>query len=113
MPGEVVAKDWIPVSQQIARRRVPGERIAKLLGRPFRSRMNRHVEVQNAPPLVGQDEEYVQHLEANCGHNEEIDGDQVADVVVQKDAPCLGRWFPMTEHVLADTGLADVDSQFK
>src|ERR1700729_3809046 len=36
LPGEVVAKDSIPVSQQIARRRVPGEGIAKLLGRPFR-----------------------------------------------------------------------------
>jgi hypothetical protein len=32
LSGQVVAKDSIPVSQQIARRRVPGERIAKLLG---------------------------------------------------------------------------------
>src|SRR5580658_3413857 len=63
LSGKVVAKDSIPVSQQIARHRAPRERIAKLLGRPFRGRMSRHIEVRNAPPLVGQDEEYVQHLE--------------------------------------------------
>jgi hypothetical protein len=95
----------------MATRRVPGEGTAKLPGRPFRGRMSRHVEVQNAPPFVGQDQEYVQHLEANCGHNEEIDGDQLADVVLQKGAPRLGRWFPMTDHVLAETGSADVDAQ--
>ena len=75
--------------------------------------MSRHVEVQNAPPFMGQDQEYVQHLEANCGHSEKIYGDQLADVVVQKGAPGLGRWFPMTEHVLANTGFADIDAQFK
>jgi hypothetical protein len=69
LSGEAVAKDSIPVSQQIARCRVPGERIAKLQGRPFRGRMSRHVEVQNASPFMGQDQEYVQHLEANCGHS--------------------------------------------
>ena len=31
----------------------------------------------------------------------------------QKGAPRLGRWFPMTGHVLADTGLADVDAQLE
>ena len=41
--GEVVAKDSIPVSQQIARCRVPGESISKLLGGPFRSGMSRDV----------------------------------------------------------------------
>jgi hypothetical protein len=75
--------------------------------------MSRHVEVQNAPPFMGQRQEYVQHLKANCWHSEEIDGDQLPDVVLQKGAPRLGRWFPTTEHVLTDTGFADLDAQFK
>jgi len=110
LSGEVVAKDSIPVSQQIARRRVLGERIAKLLGRPFRGRMRRHVEVQNAPPFMGQDQEYVQYLEADSQHRKEIDGDKLADVVLQKGAPRLGRWFAMKDHVLAYTGLAYLDA---
>ena len=36
LSGEVVAEDSIPISQQIVWCRVPGERIAKLLGGPFR-----------------------------------------------------------------------------
>src|SRR5580658_10388604 len=87
LSGKVVAKDSIPVSQQIARHRVPGERIAKLLGGPFRGRMSSDVEVQNAPPFMGQHQEYVKHLESNCGHREEIDGDHLVDMVVQKGAP--------------------------
>src|SRR5580658_2044350 len=75
--------------------------------------MSRHVEVQIAPPFMGQHQEYVQDLEANCGHGKEIDGDKLADVILQKAAPRLGRWFPMTGHVLAYTGFADIDAQFK
>src|ERR1700722_18892242 len=113
LTGEVVAKDSISVLQQIAGCRGPRERIAKLLGGPFRGRMSSHVEVQNAPPLMRQYKEYVKHLESNCGHREEIDGDQLVDVVLQKGAPGLGRWFAMTDHVLANTGFADIDAQFK
>src|ERR1700689_5653502 len=47
LSGEVVAKNSITVSQQIARCRVPGECIAKLLGRPLRGRMSRDVEMEN------------------------------------------------------------------
>jgi hypothetical protein len=82
LSGEVVAEDSIPVSQQIAGCRVPGERIAKLLGRPFRSRMSRDVEVQYSPPLMGQHQEHVQNLEANGGHAEEVDRNNLLDVVV-------------------------------
>src|ERR1700720_4943331 len=41
LSGEVVAKDSVPISQQITGCRVPGERIAKLLGGPFRDRRTR------------------------------------------------------------------------
>jgi hypothetical protein len=68
------------------------------------------VEVQYAPPLMGQHQEHVQNLEADSRHGEEIDGDKLADVVLQKGAPRLGRWFAMTDHVLAYTGLAYLDA---
>jgi hypothetical protein len=43
--SEVIAKDSIAVSQQVAGCGVPGERISKLLGRPFRGWMRRDVKV--------------------------------------------------------------------
>ena len=54
LSGEVVTKDSIPISQQITGCRVPGEGIAELLGGPFRGGVSRDVEVQYAPPLMGQ-----------------------------------------------------------
>ena len=89
LSGEVVAQDSIPVSQQIAGCGFPGERIAKLLGGPFRGRMGRDVEVQYSPPLMGEHQEYVQNLEADGWHGEEVDRDQLLDVVVEKCPPGL------------------------
>src|SRR6202023_4190825 len=40
LSGEVITKDAVPISQQITGCRVPGERIAKLLGGPFRGGMS-------------------------------------------------------------------------
>ena len=72
LSGEVVTKDSVPISQQITGCRVPGKRIAKLLGGPFRSGMSCDVEVQYAPPLMGQHQGHVQNLEADGRHGEEV-----------------------------------------
>src|SRR5450432_3982061 len=110
---EVIAKDSITVSQQVTRCSVPGEGISKLLGRPFRGRMSRDVEVQDAPPLMGQHQEHIQNLETDSRHGEKVDRNKLPDVVVQKGAPRLGRWVPMADHVLADATLAYVYTQFE
>ena len=47
LSGEIVAKDAIPIAQQIAWRRVPWERVAELLGGPFRSGMSRNTEMED------------------------------------------------------------------
>ena len=44
--------------------------------------MSRDVEVQYAPPLMGQHQEHVQNLEADSWHGEEVDRDKLLDVVV-------------------------------
>ena len=82
LSGEVVAEDSIPISQQITWRRVPGERIAKLLCGLFRSRMSRDVEVEYSPPLMGQHQEHVQNLEADGWYGEEVHRDKLLDMVV-------------------------------
>ena len=75
--------------------------------------MRRDVKVQNAPPLVGQDQEHVQNLETDRGHCEKVDGDKLLNVIIQKGTPSLAGWLPRAGHVLADTGLADVDAEFE
>ena len=53
-------------------------------GCPFRSWVFGDVEMQHAPPVVGEDDEDEEDLEGCRGNGEEIDRDQVTHVVLEK-----------------------------
>jgi hypothetical protein len=42
-----------------------------------------YVEVQNTTPVMGQHQKYVKDLEADRGHREEVDGDQLLSMILQ------------------------------
>ena len=66
----------IAVSQQIPRCRIERKRFYNLLGRPLCRRMFRHVELDNAPPVMRQHEEHEKHVEGHRWHDKEIDSDE-------------------------------------
>ena len=111
--SELIAKDSIAVAQQVARELVKGKGLPQLLSRPLRGRVGGHVEVQNATPVMGQHQKHVKDLEADCGHREEVDGDQLLGVILQKCAPGLRRRFAAPHHVFAHAALTDVDAEFE
>jgi hypothetical protein len=82
--SEVIAEDSIAVAQQVVRELVKGKSLPQLLSRPLRGRAGSHVEVQNATPVMGQDQKHVKNLETDSGHREEVDGDQLLGVILQK-----------------------------
>jgi hypothetical protein len=49
------------------------------------------IEVEDAPPVVGEHDEDEQDAPARGGNGEEIDGDEVPDVIGQERAPRLRR----------------------
>jgi hypothetical protein len=49
------------------------------------------IEVEDAPPVVGEDDEDEQDAQTRGGDGEEIDGDEVPDVIGQELAPRLRR----------------------
>ena len=49
------------------------------------------IEVEDAPPVVGEHDEDEQDAQTRGGDGEEIDGDEVADVIGQERAPRLRR----------------------
>ena len=53
-------------------------------------RMLRNVDVQDAPPIMTDDEEAVEHAERNRGHREEIHGGNRFPMVAKKCQPALG-----------------------
>ena len=83
---------------------------------PFRASaevLAKHIEVQNATPVMGQHQEHVKDLETDRGHREEIDGDKLLGVILQECASGLRRRFAAAHHVFADAALTDVDAEFE
>src|ERR1700719_1008688 len=68
---EGIAEDSIVVAQQVARELVKGKGFSQLLSRPVGRRMGGHIEVQNAPPVIGQYQEHVKNLETDGGDSKE------------------------------------------
>jgi hypothetical protein len=84
--------DRIAVAQEVARGRLPGERLHELLGRPLSRGGVGDVDADDASPVVRQDHEDEQDLEQHCGHDEEVHGDE---------AP---RWFARKVRQVCDGG---------
>ena len=85
------AVDAVAIAEEVGRRGVVREGLHDLLGRPVRGGVLGHVEVDDAPAMVGEHDEDEEHPQARGGHREEIDGDQVPDVVGEERAPGLRR----------------------
>ncbi len=77
----------IAVTQQIPRGRIKRKRFQNLLGCPLRGRMFRHVEVDDSPAIVRQDDENEQHFEFRRWHDKEVDSDHIFQVQIEKCSP--------------------------
>jgi len=84
---ERVAVDLVAIAVEIQRGSVVREGVHDLLRRPVGGGMLGHVEVEDAPALVGEDDQDEEHAQVGGGHGEEVDGDQVPDVVGEERAP--------------------------
>ena len=75
--------------------------------------MGSDVEVQNATPVMGQNQENVKNLETDRGHGKEINGDQLVRMILKECPPTLRGRFVSVDHIFADTAFSDVDSKFE
>lgn len=82
----------VAIAEEIGRRGVVREGIDELLGGPGGGGMLGHVEVEDAPALVGEHDEDEEDAQVRGGHREEIDRDEVPDMVGQERPPGLGGW---------------------
>src|SRR5215813_2578831 len=90
--AKLFAVERIPISQQEAGSGLVRKRLNQLLRRPGSRRMLRHVEVQNATPVVGQHNQDLQHTKSRGRDGEEINRDQ------------FGRWLPRNERQVCEGG---------
>jgi hypothetical protein len=66
--SEIMAKNGITVAQQVARRRSAGKGLPHLLSRLLCDWVGDNMEVQNAPPVMGQHQKHVKNLDVDRRH---------------------------------------------
>src|ERR1039458_6725184 len=79
------------IKDQVAGRRVVGERFAQLLDDPGAGRMFRHIKMKKTPPVMSNDEEAVEHAEGERMQGEEIHRGDGLTMIAQKRGPTLCR----------------------
>ena len=75
--------------------------------------MLRDVNVQDAPPIMTDDEEAVEHAERNRGHSEEVHCRDRLSMVLEKSTPALS-WLGVPRRLFHPTGdrpLRDVEAE--
>jgi len=70
---KLLAVDLVTVAQEIGRRGLVREGVHELLGGPVGGGVLGHVEVDDAPAMVGEHDEDEEDAEPSGGHGEEID----------------------------------------
>jgi len=69
--------------------------------------------MHDAPALVVQDDEHEQEPKRSSRYNEEIDGRQAAHMVAAECLPGLRRRLRVSDHVLGNSGLTDLDPKLE
>src|SRR5262245_43616741 len=105
--------DLVSVSDQILRSLLQAARLEQLPRRPFRGRVLGDIEMHQPAPAVAQHHKHEEHSKGRRGYREEVQGDQILGVILQKRAPRLRRWPSMPEDVLRNRRLRDRQAQLQ
>ena len=103
----------VAIVEEEPRVRVVGEGLAELLSGPGGRGVLRHIDMQDAPPVVSQDDEDEEEPAGERGHREEVDGDGRADMVLKECPPGLRGWRPPARHQPGDCPLRYLESQLQ
>ena len=108
-PNELGTIRTVPIPDHVLRGCVIGKGLNKLLACPTSSRGGGDIEMDNPAPVMGQDEKNEDQLEGDRVGHEEIYGDELLDVVVEKGPPGLGGRLSLLDHISGDRCLGDDD----
>jgi len=113
LPSNILAIDTISIPEYVLRNGVIREGVKKLLRGPFCGWMRRDVEVNDAATVVRENDENVENTKGDGRDGEEIDGGKLLGVVFQECSPGLRGRYGMSNHVLSDGCLGDIDTEFE
>jgi hypothetical protein len=103
----------LAIKDEKLRRGIVGEGLPKLLGYPSPRRMPCDVVVKNAPPVMSNDEETIQHAEGERRNGEEVHGRDGFSMIAQERCPssCRLGISRSLSHPSQHGPLRDIESQ--
>src|ERR1700674_634141 len=90
----------VPVPQQVLRGAIPREGVDDLLSRPVRGGILGDVEMDDPSLVMCQHEQHEEDLETHSGYGEEIDGYELADVILEERPRSGGGRFAVANPIL-------------
>ena len=105
--------DAVTIPEQEPRSLTPGKCLQDLGCGPLSGRMFGDAAMHNAPAIMSQNKKHVQDPETDGGHDKEINGNQLFDVIFQERPPCLGRRLPMLQPIFRNLSLRNIDSELE
>ena len=106
-PGEHLAVDGVPITEQVLGGGLSREALDKLLGGPGGGWVAGDVDMDEFTTVVAKDQEPEQQAEGEGGDDEEVDSDDVTEMRVKEGAPRRGWLRRGAPHVLGDGELGD------
>jgi hypothetical protein len=106
-PCEHVAVDGTPIAEQVRGRSLFREAVDQLVGGPGGGGVVGDVDMDEFSTVVSKDQEPEEQKEGERGDNEEVDGDNVANMRLEEDTPRRGWPGRGAPHVLGNGGLRD------
>ena len=94
--------DGVTVSHEILRCFIPRKCLDNLPSHPLRGRVRRHGVTNEPPPAVPQDDQAIEQLEADRGHDKQVHGGNPVRMVAQEGRPTLTRPSGALDHILGD-----------
>ncbi len=86
---EILAVNAVAIAQQISGSLIVGKGLDDLLRRPFGGWVGRHVEMNDLPPIVKQDDETIEVAECEGRDSEKIDTHKLLGMIGEKGFPGL------------------------
>jgi hypothetical protein len=103
----------VSVADEVLGRLIPGEGFGDLSGDPVRSGVGSDVDPDQVALLEPDDYQPIEQLEANSGHDEQVNRTNMRGVIAKESLPAM-RWRSApSDHILGHGRLGDLEAQLE
>lgn len=103
----------IPVAQQESRSGIEWKCFYQLLGRPPYGGMRCNIEMHDVTAVMAEHEKHIENAKCGGRNRKEVNPRNTVGMIFEKRPPGLRRRFLLTNQILGNCRLRDIDTQLK